>query len=134
MPKKIWIDLDNSPHVPFFTPIVEELERRGYSVLVTARDAFQVCELAQAAGLKCRIIGTHFGKHKLLKIVGLAVRALQLIPVAAREKPDVAVSHGSRGQLVASAVIGIPSVLIMDYEYARGLILAKPSWVRSPTQ
>jgi predicted glycosyltransferase len=45
-PKKVWIDLENSPHVPFFKPIIEELERRGYSVLVTARDCFQVCELA----------------------------------------------------------------------------------------
>src|ERR1019366_7053802 len=36
--RKIWIDLDNSPHVPFFAPIIEELERHGYSVLLTARD------------------------------------------------------------------------------------------------
>ena len=39
---KIWIDLDNSPHVPFFAPIIEELQKRGYSVVVTARDCFQV--------------------------------------------------------------------------------------------
>jgi len=25
---KIWIDLDNSPHVPFFAPIIEELQKR----------------------------------------------------------------------------------------------------------
>ena len=23
-PKRIWIDLDNTPHVPFFVPIIEE--------------------------------------------------------------------------------------------------------------
>jgi hypothetical protein len=40
--KTIWIDLDNSPHVPFFAPIIKELRRCGYSVLLTARDAFQV--------------------------------------------------------------------------------------------
>ena len=39
---KIWIDLDNSPHVPFFSPIVEELEKCGYSVMLTVRDCFQV--------------------------------------------------------------------------------------------
>lgn len=26
--RKVWIDLDNSPHVPFFRPIIEELEAR----------------------------------------------------------------------------------------------------------
>jgi len=132
VPKKIWIDLDNSPHVPFFVPIIEELQQRGYSVLITARDAFQVCELAQAANLDYTRIGRHFGKHTTLKIAGLATRALQLIPIIVREKPDIAVSHGSRAQLVLSAVARIPSILIMDYEYARALILAGPAWVMVP--
>src|SRR5437588_12784595 len=48
---KIWIDLDNTPHVPFFKPIVRELEKRGYTIVLTARDAFQVCELATRFGL-----------------------------------------------------------------------------------
>ena len=26
---KIWVDLDNTPHVPFFKPIIRELEKRG---------------------------------------------------------------------------------------------------------
>jgi uncharacterized protein DUF354 len=43
---KIWVDLENSPHVPFFVPIIEELKSQGYSVVVTARDCFQVRELA----------------------------------------------------------------------------------------
>jgi hypothetical protein len=25
----VWIDLENSPHVPFFLPIIRELEARG---------------------------------------------------------------------------------------------------------
>ena len=129
MTKKIWIDLDNSPHVPFFAPIIEELERKGYAVLLSARDAFQVCELADAAGLKYYRVGRHFGKQKLLKVIGLGVRTAQFLPIIRRERPDLAVSHGSRAQLVASALAGIPSILMMDYEYARGLILGRPTWV-----
>src|ERR1700758_5234301 len=112
-----------------FVPIFEELQRRGYPVLVTARDAFQVCELAEAAGLNYVQIGRHFGKQKLFKIAGLAVRAMQLLPIIRREKPDLAVSHGSRAQLVAAALTRVPSVLMMDYEFARGLILGRPTWV-----
>ncbi len=44
---KIWVDLDNSPHVPFFRPIIDELRARGYEVVITARDAYQVRELLQ---------------------------------------------------------------------------------------
>jgi predicted glycosyltransferase len=129
---KIWVDLDNSPHVPLFAPIIEELEARGYSVLVTVRDCFQVCELAKLFGLKHRPIGRHSGKNRLLKVAGLGARALQLAPLILNEKPDLAVSHGSRAQLLASAVLRIPSILMMDYEFARGLIWMRPSWVMIP--
>jgi len=27
--KKIWIDLENTPHIPFFKPIIRELEQRA---------------------------------------------------------------------------------------------------------
>src|SRR5260370_17595831 len=40
--RKVWIDLDNSPHVPFFLPIIEELEKKGYQTVLTARDASQL--------------------------------------------------------------------------------------------
>jgi len=77
---KIWIDLDNSPHVPFFVPIIEELQKRNYSVVVTARDCFQVRELADFFHLNYKLIGHHSGKGKLRKVAGLCFRALQLIP------------------------------------------------------
>ncbi|PYV10009.1 MAG: hypothetical protein DMG23_09125, partial [Acidobacteria bacterium] len=62
---KIWIDLDNSPHVPFFAPIVEELGKHGYPVVVTARDCFQVRELADLFHLNYRLVGHHSGKGKI---------------------------------------------------------------------
>jgi len=130
--QKVWIDLDNSPHVPFFVPIIQELKRHGCSVIVTARDCFQVCDLADLFGLEYRRIGRHYGKAKLAKLAGLAARAAQLAGPILKEKPELAVSHGSRAQLVVSAMAGIPSVVIVDYEFARGLTLMKPSWVMVP--
>src|ERR1700674_941828 len=76
--QKIWIDLDNSPHVPFFAPIVAELQKRGYSTVLTARDCFQVHELADLFHLNYKLIGRHFGKNRILKMAGLCWRALQL--------------------------------------------------------
>ena len=130
--KKIWIDLDNSPHVPFFAPIIQELKSLGYSVLITARDCFQVCDLARLFQLDYRRVGRHYGKVGILKLAGLGLRSLQLAPTAISERPDIVVSHGSRAQLVVSTVLRVPSIVIMDYEHAKGLILLKPSWVMAP--
>src|SRR5580698_4359189 len=68
--KTIWIDIDNSPHVPFFIPIIEELEKRGHQILLTARDSYQVCELLEFHHLACKVVGSHWGKNRLLKTMG----------------------------------------------------------------
>src|ERR1700726_1758739 len=97
--RRIWIDIDNSPHVPFFVPIVEQLRKRGHEVILTARDAYQVCELLDLYHLSCKVVGRHYGKNRAAKIFGTCVRAAQLIPGMLHERVDLAVSHGSRAQL-----------------------------------
>jgi uncharacterized protein len=129
---KIWIDLDNSPHVPFFAPIIDELEKSGHSVLVTARDCFQVRELADLLHLNYRLVGRHYGKNTILKLTGLCWRALQLIPEMLRFKPQLALSHGSRSQLVVANLLRIPSVTVADYEFAKIWMLVRPTWVITP--
>jgi predicted glycosyltransferase len=130
--KKIWIDLDNSPHVPFFKPILEELKKRDYAVMLTVRDCFQVCGLADLHQLNYDRVGRHYGKNKILKLAGLLIRSLQMAPIVWRTKPALAVSHGSRSQLLLSAAMRIPSVLIADYEYVQGLVLVQPNWLFAP--
>ena len=130
--EKIWIDLDNSPHVPFFAPIIEELEKRGYSVALTARDCYQVRELADLFHLNYKLIGRHYGRNKIRKIAGLCFRALQLIPAILKEKPDLAVSNGSRSQLIVSAFLGIPCLFMGDYEFATNWAFIRPSCLLVP--
>ncbi|MDL1958259.1 MAG: DUF354 domain-containing protein [Deltaproteobacteria bacterium] len=117
--KKIWIDLDNSPHVMFFKPIIEELDKRGYQVMLTARDCFQVCSLADLFNLHYKRIGRHYGKSKTLKVAGLFIRAIQMAPIVLRQKPDLALSHGSRAQMLLASVVGIPWIVICDYEHVK---------------
>lgn len=130
--KKIWIDLDNSPHVPFFAPIVDELRARGYSTVLTARDCFQVRELADLFDLDYTLIGRHYGKSRLRKVAGLAYRSLQLIPAVLSERPDLAVSHCSRAQLVTASSLGIPCLFIGDYEFSTSWAVVEPTWLMCP--
>jgi len=131
--RTVWIDLDNSPHVPFFRPIIEELKSRGYEVLVTARDCFQVCGLAEQLNVEHKAVGRHYGKNRIMKLIGLGVRTLQLLPSAIRVRPVIAVSHGSRSQLVAAKLLGIPTLQIADYEFAKIWAVVQPSWAMTPT-
>jgi len=131
--KKIWVDLDNSPHVPFFRPIIEELRKKNYEVFVTARDAYQVRELTAFYGVDAKIIGKHYGKHKILKALGTCLRAFRLIPLIRRQDPDLAVCHGSRALLLTCSLLKIRSVVLIDYEFATILPGFKPTWVMVPS-
>ncbi len=131
--EKIWIDLDNTPHVPFFEPIIDELRTRRFPVIITARDAFQVCELADRKGLTYLRVGRHHGKNPARKIAGLMHRSLLLAPAILKERPLLGVSHGSRAQILLANFLRIPSLLIEDYEYCRFPMTMRPSWVMAPS-
>jgi len=130
--KTIWIDLDNSPHVPFFVPIIRELEKQGHSVLLTARDCFQVRGLADMYGLSYKLTGRHYGKNKIMKLAGIAIRSAQMLPTILKNRPDLAVSHGSRAQVTIASLLRIPSVVIADYEHAKVWAVVQPTWVMTP--
>lgn len=130
--KKIWIDMDNTPHVPFFEPIMQELKARGFEVLVTARDAFQVCDLADKKGLSYLKVGRHHGKNRAMKVMGLLYRAMQLAPTVLRAGPVLGVSHGSRSQLLLNNWIRKPTILIEDYEHCQFPPMMRPTWIMAP--
>jgi uncharacterized protein len=125
---KIWIDLENTPHIPFFNPIIRELRRRGYEVVLTARDAYQTCEMADLYGFAYKRIGRHYGQNLALKAWGLFLRTLQLLPFVLRERPALGLNHGARAQTVLCNLLGMPSVTIMDYEHTAAPRLSRSRW------
>src|SRR5215475_5304252 len=131
--RKIWIDLDNSPHVPFFRPIIEELQKRGHEVIITARDAYQVRELLAFYGVSGKMVGKHHGKIKAFKVLGTCWRAVSLSAAVRGSKPDLSVSHGSRGCLIASALLGVPNVMLTDYEFVAKIPTVKPAFIMVPS-
>jgi hypothetical protein len=124
--KKIWIDLDNSPHVLFFNPIIQELKRRGIEVVISSRDYAQVTELADLFGIKHTRIGHHYGKNKAIKLIGLLIRTAQLIPFYLKEKPDAVFSHGSRSMHIVAKIFGKPIIGATDYEHTQHLPFVIP--------
>src|SRR5712672_4515146 len=114
---RIWIDLANSPHVPFCRALIPEFVSRGHQVEITARDFAQTVELATNAGLMPRVIGGHGGGSITGKAGNLIGRAGALRKWARDRGFDLALSHNSYAQIAAAASLRIKTVTLMDYEH-----------------
>jgi predicted glycosyltransferase len=114
---RIWIDLANSPHVPFFRTLIPEFIAQQHQVEITARDFAQTVELAIKAGMMPHVIGGHGGGSITGKAGNLVGRAAALRKWARDRGFDLAVSHNSYAQIAAAASLGIKSVTLMDYEH-----------------
>jgi predicted glycosyltransferase len=116
---RIWIDLANSPHVPFFRALADEFARRGHEVETTAREFAQTVELARLAGFAPEVIGGHGGRALAGKAGNLfgRARSLRSWASAAGRKFDLAVSHNSYAQILAARMLALRSVTLMDYEH-----------------
>ena len=115
--KKIWIDCDNSPHVLFFKPIIQELKNRGYGINVTARDYSQTVPLLQKFSIEHKVIGRHYGKKKMAKILGTFARAYQLYRSCRKENFRLTVVHTSRALPIVSFFKKTPNISMFDYEF-----------------
>ncbi|HEY8414140.1 MAG TPA: DUF354 domain-containing protein, partial [Pyrinomonadaceae bacterium] len=114
---RLWIDLANSPHVPFFKALAARLAAAGHELKFTARDFAETVPLANAAGFKADVIGAHGGREVSAKAGNLISRAWSLASWARKRKFDLAVSHNSYSQILAARALRIRSVTLMDYEY-----------------
>ncbi len=117
---KVWVDMTNSPHVPFFRPLLALLEERGHRVRVSARDFAQTLELLAAAGIEHDVVGPpHAGAGRAGKIRAMGSRLRALRAWGARQGFDLALSHASHELPLAARSLRIPSAYAYDYEFAR---------------
>ena len=114
---RVWIDLANSPHVPFFRPLVDRFTAAGHEVEITARDFAEVVPLAHAAGFTPHVIGKHGGREVKGKAGNLMSRAWGLVRWARARSFDLALSHNSYSQILAARALRVKSVTLMDYEH-----------------
>lgn len=114
---RIWIDLANSPHVPFFRSLANEFLRRDHEVIVTARAFAETVELAEAAGFAPQVIGGHGGGKLSGKAGNLVQRAFALARWARGRNVDLALSHNSYSQILAARALSLRAVTLMDYEH-----------------
>jgi uncharacterized protein len=117
---RVWIDVSNSPQVPFFRPLIELLRKRGHDVDVTTREFAQTIELLSLHRIAHDVIGPeHGGASTAGKARAMAGRLRALRRYARPRNFDIALSHASHELPVVARSLGIPSSYAFDYEFAR---------------
>ena len=114
---KVWIDIDNAPHVQIFRPIIAALRERGAEVEVTARDRTYVSQMLDSAGISSTVIGRGQPRGFLGKLAALSTRTASLVRFARGRRFDVAAGHGSRSLPPAARAAGVPNLTMFDYEH-----------------
>jgi hypothetical protein len=114
---RLWIDLANSPHVPFFRALVNRFVDQGHEIEITAREFAETIPLARAAGFEPKVVGAHAGRAVSAKAGSLMSRAWALAAWARKRQFDLAISHNSYSQIVAARALGLRTITLMDYEY-----------------
>ena len=114
---RLWIDLANSPHVPFFKALAERFVAQGHEIETTAREFAETIPLAHAAGFAPHVFGVHGGRDVSAKAGSLVSRAWALAKWARGRRFDLAVSHNSYSQILAARALRIKTVTLMDYEH-----------------
>jgi uncharacterized protein len=120
-PRRVWIDLTNSPHVVFFRPILRRLDEAGVETIVTARDFAQTLGLLERFGIAHTVVGRHGGASLRGKGLGLVRRSAALMRFGRGRGISQAVSHGSNDLAVAARLLRLHSTVLHDYEGATGM-------------
>jgi uncharacterized protein len=117
---RVWIDVSNSPQVPFFSPLVALLRERGNEVRVTTREYAQTTELLSLHGIEHDVVGpAHGGANAARKARAMGSRLRALRAYAHGLSFDIALSHASHELPLVARSLGIPSSYAFDYEFAR---------------
>ena len=117
---RVWIDVSNSPQVPFFRPLIALLRERGHEVHVTTREYAQTTELLALHGIEHEVVGPrHGGAGAAGKVRAMSGRLRALRHYARGRGFAVALSHASHELPMVARSLGIPSSYAFDYEFAR---------------
>ena len=118
----IWFDISNSPHINMFHALISQLEQEGHTIFITSRPLANTLALLDQKGMQHQVVGRHYGKNILGKMLGYPIRVIQLWLYLKDKNIDLAVSQSSFHSPLAAKLLGVPSIYTNDNEHALGNI------------
>ena len=115
---KYIFELNHPKHYYQFKYVMQELEARGHSIVVLARDKDVLLKVLEEENVRYQIFGAH-KKTLRDKILGTPRLVMNYWRIARREKADVIVSKASFYGCFVAKMIGAKSVIFPDSEVVK---------------
>jgi hypothetical protein len=115
---RVLLDMTHPEDVHLFRHAVAELERRGHTVAVTARDKDCVLELLENLRID-HVCLSRLREGRRGRLQELVVRDAGLVRFARRFRPDVLSANGGVFAAHAGRLLGRPVVAWIDTEHSR---------------
>ncbi len=118
---KIWYDACTGKHLRYGIAIARRLRSLGDEVTVTTRKHPDTLSLAELLKEKVIVAGQYNPKSLQTRLEEGIKRQLVLCKIAEKEKPKIAISHGSVDQCRVAFGLGIPIISTLDTPYAEAV-------------
>lgn len=105
-----------------FYALISQLEHEGHTIFITSRPLANTIALLDQKGMPHHVVGKHYGKRILGKVLGYPIRVIQLWHYLKDKKIDLAVSQSSFHSPLAAQLLSVPSIYTNDNEHALGNI------------
>jgi predicted glycosyltransferase len=115
---KIIIDILHPAHVHFFRNFIQEMERKGHEILITARKKDVVLELLKEYGFDFTCI-SELKKGGLGLLKEFVYRTYRLYKIAKKFKPDVLLGVMGPSITVVGRLLGVPAIVFYNNENAK---------------
>ena len=116
---KILVDIGHPAHVHFFKNFIKEMDKRGHSFLITARDKDVAKNLLDKYGFEYTIISERNGGLSDNKFFELVKRDYKIFKFAKKFKPDILMGIGGENVAHVSKLTKAKSVVFTDTEHAK---------------
>lgn len=107
-----------------FHDFIADLKQEGHEIIITSRPLSNTIQLLDQHKMEHTVIGKHYGKSIIMKLLGYPIRVLQLFHFLSDKHIDVAVSQSSFHSPVVAWLLSIPSIYTNDNEHAKGNIIS----------
>ena len=111
---KIWIDILTPKQALFFTPLVEDLNKRGYKTILTSRQYPEAEAVLHLLNIEAEVIGRHGGNELADKLEASAERTLKLARYIREESADIALCFASPECARVAFGLNIPLLCVND--------------------
>jgi len=130
---RIWIDIDNIPHIQYILPLARWMREQKHQLYITSTDSQQIISLLNLQNENFTSIGKSGYKGKIIKTFATFFRALKLARPLKKWRPDFSISS-SRSCALASLLLKIPSFIFVDYEHVETSLYKRfGSYIISPS-